>query len=158
MGEEKNILVLKLNEVVVDYRSRSWCKLPYPDHPNGCPNYGKKKNCPPKAPLFEKIVKPPFTLVGVKFDLEQHVKKMKEKHPEWSERKAKCLLYWQKKVDRQLREACEKIASTIPNSRIVYLPEATGINVFETCRKHGLILERNPKRSVWKIAIIGIKK
>ncbi|MEM5766284.1 MAG: hypothetical protein QW423_01460 [Candidatus Aenigmatarchaeota archaeon] len=43
MGGEKNILVLKLREVVVDYRSRSWCKLPYPNHHCGCPDYDKKQ-------------------------------------------------------------------------------------------------------------------
>jgi len=126
------------------------------NHPKDCQNYGKN-NCPPQAPLFEKIVKPPFTLVAVKFNLEKHAKRMKEKHPNLSDRQARSSLYWQKKVNKQLREISEKTASKIPNSMIIYRPEATGVNLFETCRRIGLKLERNPKKIVWKIAIIGIK-
>jgi hypothetical protein len=40
---------------------------------------------------------------------------------------------------------------------VLYKPEGNGVNVFETCRKIGLILERNPKKFVWKVAIIGKK-
>ena len=39
-------------EVVVDYRARDWCRLPYPDHPRGCPNFGRRADCPPMAPLI----------------------------------------------------------------------------------------------------------
>jgi predicted metal-binding protein len=155
--EEKDVIISQLKEVVVNRRSRDWCKLPYTDHPHGCPNYGKRKTCPPQSPLFEKIVKSPFTLVAVKFNLENHVKKMKKKHPGWSDRKARCVLYWQKKMNRCLRETCERIASNNPNSVVLYKPEANGVNVFETCRKIGLILEKNPQKIVWKIAIIGNK-
>jgi hypothetical protein len=28
------------------------CRLPYPNHPKGCPNYGKRALCPPKAPAL----------------------------------------------------------------------------------------------------------
>lgn len=155
-NEEENVKVLNLKEVALNPRARGWCKLPYPDHPHGCPSFGKREICPPKSQLFEKIVKSPFTLVAVKFDLERHVKKMKEKHPEWSDRRARCVLYWQKKVDKQLREVCERIASD--NSVILYKPEANGVNLFLTCRKIGLALEKNPQKIVWKIAIIGNKK
>ncbi|KKK81159.1 hypothetical protein LCGC14_2816310, partial [marine sediment metagenome] len=28
------------NDLIIDHRAREWCKLPYPNHPRGCPNYG----------------------------------------------------------------------------------------------------------------------
>ncbi|RLG17113.1 hypothetical protein DRN62_02100 [Nanoarchaeota archaeon] len=156
--QNNDVMIKKLKEVVIDHRSRAWCRLPYPGHPKGCPNYGKDETCPPKAPLLEEIAEPPFVLVAVKFDLEEHVKRMKERHPNWSDRKARCLLYWQKKVDKRLREICEKVASDMPNALILYKPEAHGVHVFETCRRAGLTLERNPKKVVWKVAIIGTKR
>jgi hypothetical protein len=154
---QNDVIISELKDVVIDYRARAWCCLPYPNHPNGCPNFGKSEECPPEAPLFETIIKPPFTLVAVRFNLEEHVRKMKEKHPNWSEKRAKCLLYWQRKVNKRLRKICEGIASKIPNAIVLYRPEGNGVNVFETCRKIGLILERNPKKFVWKVAIIGEK-
>lgn len=156
--KEKDVIILPLKDVVIDQRSRCWCRLPYPNHPHGCPNHGKRKICPPQAPVFEEIIKSPFILAAVKFNLEQHVKKMKKKHPDWSDRRARCVLYWQGKVNKQLREICEKIVSNAPNSIILYKPEANGVHVFETCRKIGLILERNPQKIVWKIAIIGTRQ
>ena len=156
--KRKDLIILQPKNIIIDYRARGWCKLPYPDHRLGCPNYGKRKTCPPRAPLFEKIVKSPFVLVAVKFNLARHIKQMKARHPDWSDRQAKCVLYWQGKVNKYLKDICEGIKSTIPNSVILNKPEAHGVHVFETCRKNGLILEGNPKRIVWKISIIGIKK
>jgi predicted metal-binding protein len=101
---QDDVIISELKDVVIDYRARAWCRLPYPNHPNGCPNFGKSEECPPKAPLFEAIIKPPFTLVAVRFNLEEHVRKMKEKHPNWSEKKTKCLLYWQRKVNKRLKK------------------------------------------------------
>ena len=153
-----DLIISKLRDVVINHRARAWCRLPYPGHPKGCPNFGKTEECPPKAPLFKAIIKPPFILVAVRFNLEEHVRKMEEKHPNWSEKQAKCLLYWQKKVNKRLKKICEAIASKIPNAIVLYRPEGNGVHVFETCKKIGLILKKNPKKFVWKVAIVGIKK
>ena len=156
------IIVKKLSEVVIEPKAREWCKLPYPvilgqksDHPDGCPNYGRRETCPPLAPLFEKILKSPFLLVGVKFDLESWADELKKKHPKWTDRQARCCLYWQGKVRKVLREACNEIMRDFCDGEVLYVPEATGVDVFKTCEKIGIMLERNPKKYVWKIAIIG---
>lgn len=154
MKEEQKI-VAPIKEVVLERRARDWCKLPYPDHPRGCPNYGKRDSCPPASPLFENVVEEPYVLVGVRFDLEGWSGRMKERHPDWSKRQARNCLYWQGKVRKRLREVCEKEKGKVPNPIILYTPEGTGVNVFETCRKAGLKLEKNPQKIVWKIAIIG---
>ena len=155
----KGIIVhsLRKEDIVIDYRARAWCKLTYPGHSKGCPNWGKREGCPPKAKLFEQVVKPPFTLVAVKFNLDEHARRMKEKHPDWSDRQVRCVLYWQRKLDKKLREESEKVASKILNSHIVYKPEAHGIQLFKTCENIGLILERNPQNILWKMTIVGIK-
>lgn len=156
--EKKDVIISQLEKVIIDRRTRSWCKLPYPNHPYGCPNYGKRETCPPKTPLFKEIVEPPFVLIGVKFNLEEHVERMKKKHPDWTDRQARCVLYWQGRVNKQLKEICERTASDIPNAVTVYNPEGMGVHMFETCKEIGLVLERNPQKIVWKIAIMGIKK
>jgi hypothetical protein len=148
------IVVKDLSEVVIEPKARQWCKLPYPDHPKGCPNYGKRDTCPPKAEKFEKILNPPFYLVGVKFDLEAWANKLKEKHPNWSDRQARCCLYWQGKVRKVLKQACEH-TNKFFHGKILYVPEGNGVDVFKTCEKVGIHLDRNPKKYVWKIAIIG---
>lgn len=149
----KEVIIQDLKKIVTTNCTDKWCKLPYPNHKKGCPNYGKKE-CPPKASFFENIISPPFKLIAVRFDLEEHAKKMKEKHPDWSDKKARCLLYWQKGVDKKLKQECEKIAD---NNIILYRPEAHGVNLFATCKNIGLVLEKNPKKYVWKMAIIGKK-
>lgn len=145
-----------LKEYVLDMRVREWCKLPYPNHPKGCPNYGKKEGCPPQALLCPKIIMPPFRLVAVSFNLAEWAKRMKEKHPNWSDRQARCCLYWQGKIRKRLRQECERLVSN--GDVVLYNPEATGVNVFLTCESIGLKLERNPQNVVWKVAIIGKKK
>lgn len=147
------VLTFPLDHVVVDSRVRDWCKLPYPGHSKGCPNYSKKLGCPPERPLFASLIETPFTLVAVSFNLGAWAEQMKEKHPEWSDRQARCCLYWQGKVRKRLRQACERLVTE--DDLVLYTPEATGVNVFETCRTVGLILKRNPQDIVWKVAIIG---
>jgi len=156
--ETIEVVVEPLNNVVMDLRARSWCKLPYPNHPRGCPNHGKKAGCPPKAPIFTDVAKPPFILVGVKFNLAEWAERMKQKHPKWSDRQARCCLYWQGKVRKRLREVCKGVAWVFGRNMIVSVPEAMGVHVFETCKTIGIELERNPKTYVWKIAILGDRK
>jgi len=150
------VTIMTLSDVVIDLRARNWCKLPYPDHPKGCPNYNKRESCPPLVALFEDKIEPPYILVGVKFNLDKWVKRMKEKHPEWSDRQARCCLYWQGKVRKILRKTCENICRE--DELIIYNPEGMGVHVFETCRRLGIKLKRNPRDMIWKIAIIGRKR
>ena len=153
-------IIIPIGDVVIDLRAREWCKLPYPDHPKGCPNYGKRDTCPPQCPIWNDIIEPPYLLVGVKFALKVWSERMKERHPKWSDRQARCCLYWQGKVRKRLREICEevKLHHLGSNFIISYTPEAMGVHVFETCYKNGIKLHKNPQDFVWKIAIIGRKK
>src|SRR3989344_5459104 len=99
-----DVIVQDLKEIVTTDCANEWCRLPYPNHKKGCPNYNKK-DCPPKAAFFKNIIKSPFKLVAVNFNLEEHAKRMKEKHHDWSDKQARCVLYWQKGVDKKLKQA-----------------------------------------------------
>ncbi len=91
----------------VNYNVRSLCVRPYPGHPKGCPNFGKRETCPPGAPLIEKIIDPggrTFLIWNI-FDLASHVARLKGRHPNWSIRQLECCLYWQSRARKQLEEA-----------------------------------------------------
>lgn len=152
----KSPFIIKLKDVVICPEVQNWCRLPYTTHKNGCMYYGKRDSCPPKAFLLNKISKAPYTLVAIKFNLEKHIQKLKRKHPNWSDKQARCVWYFQGTLNKRVREECERIADK--DSIIFYRPEAHGVNVFETCRRIGLRLKRNPQKIVWKIGIIGKKR
>ena len=141
------------DKLIIDDKVREWCILSYPDHPKGCPNYGKKKVCPPFAPYvrdyfnFDNYL----VFVVVKFDIGFHISKMRVKHPNWTERQCRNLLYWQSTVMKELRRVVEE---EYPNCKVTYIPEAMGVNVFETCRNLGIPIERNPVYYVHKIALV----
>ena len=92
-------------QLIVDYRARDWCRMSYPDHPNGCPNFDHKPVCPPEVCLIKDFVslKGPLWFVVETFDLQEHITKMKNLHPDWSSRQARCVLYWQSGVNKRLR-------------------------------------------------------
>jgi len=79
---------------------------------------------------------------------------MKKRHPGWSERQARCVLYWQNSVMKRLREKTKNFASSSDNDIILDCPEASGINLFVTMSKHGIQLKKNPDY-VYKIMLVG---
>jgi predicted metal-binding protein len=134
---------------VIDKSVRRLCYKPYHNHPKGCPNYGKRETCPPKAVLLPEYfdMNKPILAVWVAFSLEQHREKMKNKHPNWSRRQLDCCLYWQGRVNKRLRRQVEYNLGRSPlfegsnNLIATYCPEAMGVNVTETMKNAGLILE-----------------
>lgn len=149
-------------DVVIDTRVRGLCTRPYPNHPKGCPNFGKRATCPPKCPLLSDVynLNAGFWIVWVEFDFAAYCKKMRDKHPNWSQRQVECCLYWQGGVNKRLREAVNKVwADQVLRTGIgfheTYCPEAMGVNVTETMRKLGVELEWPPQGVVRKVALIG---
>jgi predicted metal-binding protein len=155
----------KLVKVVLDPTVRDLCRKPYPGHPNGCPNYGKKKGCPPAAPLLGELLdcSQPVWAVYVQFDLEAQRSRMWFKHPKWSKRQAECCLYWQGKVlsflENRVTNFClMQILGTNEKLTALYRPEAHGVNVTETMAAAGVELQWPPDNWVYKVALIGTPK
>jgi len=144
---------------VIDLKVRALCKHPYYNHRNGCPNFSKKEGCPPSAPLINDILdlsKPIFAIYNI-FDLFFHVQKMRKKHPLWSYRQLSCCLYWQPTARKQLREEIRKFLKKI-RLKIVNCPEAQGVNLTESMKNAGIILEWPPKKYAYQIVLAGHKK
>jgi len=147
---------------VVDYEVRSLCSKPYPGHPNGCPNFGRR-GCPPDAKLFDQyfdLNQPVYAVVN-EFDLAAHVDRMRAKHPDWSQRQLVCCRYWQTRARKQLRAKIDRAFQALHFPKdssgyvIVNCPEAMGVNVTETLMTEGIILEWPPKKIARQVALIA---
>lgn len=143
----------------IDYRVRKFCKLPYPGHKNGCPNYGNSANCPPIVGLVEEIYdldKPHYFLYYI-FDIAAHVEVMKVRHPEWTDRQLRNCLYWQGTVRKGLTILSKRI---VKGSGRIYtlIPEAMGVHVFKTMENLGIHLQRVNHSIIYKVALIGYPK
>lgn len=149
--------------VVVDYSVRELCYHPYPNHPKGCPNYGKHGSCPPKCPRIEDWfdISEGFWVVWIIFDFAAHRRNMRRKHPEWSQRQIDCCLYWQGRANKMLREEVADVKYYLEGRgdwHVSFCPEAMGVNVTATMKNLDVELEWPPETIVYKVAIIGVKK
>ncbi len=148
---------IKQEQLRINMKTRDWCKLPYPDHPKGCPNYGCVLRCPPQAPLIQNFINLNKTLylIVVEFNFAQHISKMKSLHPNWSDRQARCCLYWQNSVNKELENACTLFKWSHPEMITTRCPEAMGVNVIATAQLAGIPIEVKPTTKVYKIALAG---
>ena len=136
--------IVPIKKLILNPSVGEWCQLPYPGHPKGCPNYGKNDRCPPKVQHVTDCfdLEKPLYFVHSEFDLKAHAAKMQEKHPGWSERQCRCVLYWQPKSRKQMKERAASACLELKTNRITACPEGMGVNVFATARLAGLNLER----------------
>ena len=144
---------------VIDHSVRGLCWKPYTNHPKGCPNAGKCDRCPPKVPFFEDVydlTKPIYAVVN-EFDLGEHVERMKIKQPNWTYRQLSCVLYWQPKARKALKEKVKEALNTHKEYSVTYCPEGMGINVTQTMKNVGVILEWENIKIARQIAFIGVK-
>lgn len=152
--------ILPASGLVIEPAVRELCPSPYPGHPAGCPNFGRRSSCPPAAPQLWEVfnIAGPFYLAAVEFDLQAHAEALRAKNPELSDRQARCCLYWQGTARKALRELVRPWLALRPGWTSSDCPEALGLNVFATAEKVGLKLERHPGRFVYKVALLGRKR
>ena len=154
------IKLAKGKDLRIQPQTKDWCRLPYPGHPKGCPNYGTKEGCPPNTPMLGDMfdLDSPVLLVIVKFDLAAHMTAMWAAHPDWTDRQARCCLYWQGSVRKRLNEAVGGLLAWYENLTCNSCPEALGLNVLRTLNLMGIPARKNPKRYVYKVALLGYRK
>lgn len=155
---------MQANPVMLDVGVSTLCCRIYPNHPKGCPNFNKKKGCPPTAPSLDKILDlscPIFAVWNV-FPFGEHVEMMRGKHPKWTLRQLENCLYWQPKARKQLRQEVRKFIieeEMIDDPRnpplTVWCPEAHGVNVTATMEQIGIKLEWPPKEFAIQVVLIG---
>jgi len=159
-GEVK---LLPLKEIVYQPAVRKLCFRPYPNHKHGCPNYGRKPYCPPKHLLLDECIdrSKPVYAVAFKFDIGSHAKKMRAKHPDWTERQVYNLYFWQTQARKILFSNAYKFLRQLKkkNKRyyIEYCPEAAGVNLTATMKNIGIRLQWPPRDYSYLIVLIGCR-
>jgi len=148
--------MIELEDVVYDERARNgtWCCLPYPNHKKGCPNFPK---CISERPDFLSLPNKKWVAITEEFDLKKHARRMKEKHPHWTERQCRNVLYWQNGVRSRLKKKAMKIYHPLCGDILLDIPEANGVNVFATMAKNGVLLKANPDY-VTKVMMVGVEQ
>jgi predicted metal-binding protein len=134
-----------------------WCTLPYPDHPNGCPNFGKFKDCPPFAPYFLDIYKPELYVAFMRFNFEEYLQRKNEIHPDWTQRALRNPRHFQTHLGSKLRDFVNtKLTEPeFENFQAVHSPEAMGINMHLTVRNAGIELEWPPRKNMYRITLLA---
>jgi len=153
--------ILRIRKLVHKPEVRDWCKLPYRNHKYGCPNYGKKKECPPQSKYITDLVdiNKPMYLVFSEFNLEKHIEKMRKRHPHWTEYQLRNVLYWQPTSKKQMKERSAKARWIIGTEVALYLPESHGVHVYATAFHSGLKLEKiKDIKTNRHIALLGYKR
>ena len=148
---------------------RNLCFRPYQNHPNGCPNYGKRCTCPPDAELLPNVFNcvEDVWFLWAEFDIGAHMRRLQVAHPLWSKRQLACCLYWQGTVRKFLRQEEEKWVEGYKMNHprvadrllISECPEAMGVNVTATMQEYaGVKLEWPPKHITRMVHIMGVAK
>ncbi len=134
---------------------RGLCKHPYYKHSGGCPNFGKRVDCPPKADLFRDCYEEEAYILAIKFDFERYLELRRREHPDWTERALRNPRHWQNHLRCEISTFHETAKELLPELVVITNPEAMGVNLTETCALLGLTLEWPPVRSVFQINLLA---
>ncbi|KKK93378.1 hypothetical protein LCGC14_2693470, partial [marine sediment metagenome] len=150
-------------ELVINYKVRFLCTVPYPNHRKGCPNYNQRKSCPPNCKKIEDLIYTDSVVVYAiwsVFNFGFHVKKMEQKHPDWSRRQLECCLYWQGTARKRLHQEIEMFLKKWNKFSwlVICTPEACGVDITATMKKIGYELEWPPKNITYQVAVAGLSK
>lgn len=148
---------------------RNLCRQRYPNHPKGCPNWGKRDTCPPYCKLFPETVNAvdhAVWFIWAEFNIGAHIRWMKERHPLWTPRQLSCCIYWQHTVRKELRRHSQECLSRYAAERpelqkdlmVWECPEAMGINVTATMLNIGVRLEWPPKKITRMVYMMGVAR
>ncbi len=147
--------IVQINPVI-NHDSSKWCALKYPGHKHGCPNLAK--GCQRNITYFDNYydLSKPVYAVYTTFDLGAHVEKMRKKHPNWSMRQLRNLLYWQGTARKNFRLIVKKFLEDYPDYDICS-PEGMGVDVTATMATVGIKLDWPPTKLTYLIVFAGIK-
>lgn len=154
-------MITKISPLLISYKKgiQSLCRNHYPNHPKGCPNYGKKDGCPPNQPLISEVLnlRKGVYLIYTEFDVGKHARRMQKMHPDWSKRQVYCCLYWQPTARKIQREEETKAKEEYGLGKIVDSPEAHGVNLSLLMKNIGVELEWPPRKITRLISLGGFE-
>ncbi len=149
-------VLLGPTSVVCQPEIQRLCLCPYYNHPKGCPNYGKRTDCPPKTSLFSDVFKEKAYVAAVVFNFKNYLEVKRDEHPDWTERALRNSRHWQGHLRAELKKFVSEELSGCDT--VIFNPEAMGVNVTKTCWRVGLKIEWPPKKVVCQVALIGQRR
>jgi hypothetical protein len=155
---------IEVGSLVVLDKVKSWCKRPYPEHPDGCPNYNLNPLCPPKSPFLWDFfdLDRPFGFIIGSFNLYTYALERLETHPDWSMKQALNSRHWQSRIHAEIREVFNKLSTGRGYNQFTQRPESYGLQVFRTMLYLGFRLHPRPGTAknpiCYKIGMFGFKK
>jgi predicted metal-binding protein len=139
-------MIEKITHDKIEYNKKFQylCKHPFYGHQKGCPNYGKKRSCPPHVPLIDEVLElnKGLYLIFTEFNVGEFAERIRKSHPDWkSSRQWYNSRYWQPKARKLQRkeEAYAKREKSI--DCIINNPEALGVNVSRLMAVSGINLK-----------------
>ena len=154
----------EVDVVLLKQHPSGLCQMAYPGRPYGCPNFGARDTCPPRAKVWTPQSLRGFEAWAIwnKYDLGKREKELKAAHPEWTSKQCRCSRYWQGTARKQLREEAGRWSDAIGLQygdfvHVAWVPEAHGVNVTETMEQIGVKLHWPPKRWTYQVAIALVR-
>jgi predicted metal-binding protein len=143
------------------------CRVPYHNNKKGCPNFGKRPDCPPCETVDKRFdLSKPMYVIYTEYPVGEFAERMRINHPEWSEhpRQWYNCIRWQGQARKQHREDIEKFKKEHPDLYVDTNPEALGVNVTDIMKQVGISLEWNyyeehrKDRKTYRVSIAGTLK
>lgn len=124
------------------------CAKPYHGHPKGCPNV---ERCS-KVPFFLDRYAADVYVVALEFNFGDYRRMMAERNPGWSEHQLRCPIYWQGHLRKELRNFV--VANPVEGFLgPLWIPEAMGVDVTETCKQVGIKLQWPPMEKSYMVVL-----
>lgn len=101
-----NFQEIPLSSIFFTKKTFLWCKCPYPNYPNGCPNYNGEL-CPPNTPYLE-LDKAFYSfkyyfLIYLQFNFRQYINERRKLKPDWSIKQLGNRRHWQSSIKAKLK-------------------------------------------------------
>ena len=148
------------------------CRARYHNHPKGCPNYGKREDCPPCELVSERFdLSKPMYVIYTEFPVGEFAERMRVNHPEWEHQPRQWYncIRWQgsARKDHNTDIRSFMFSMLLKKNRDVVVdknPEALGVNVTKLMLQLGIELEWNyhedhdTERKTYRVSIAGTPK
>ena len=159
-GKQNDCRKCEYKDVCITYQPRCMCIRPYKNHPEGCPNFGKKPGCPPNVPMYDQIFdkKTEKFAIVTKYNLAEYYRQRRERRPDLAEGQIRNSRCWQPTTKKENDIAIGEFFQENPemsNYVATRFLECMGVDVIGTMRNVGLKLTFPVEDIVYRVAFVA---
>lgn len=150
--------------IVFERKIQGLCKMPFYGHSKGCPNFGKKEECPPGLSLIDKSLdfSSDIYVIYTEFALGEFAERMRRAHPDWNGRQCYNPRLWQPTARKMHREDVNEFLNNYLGMIVNGSPEGHGVNVTDLMAKIGITLswvwppEHRIENKTYRVSLGGL--